>query len=1706
MVSAAEKVASGAQHGAFGGTNRQLAKQISEFVKSKGPLSSGDVVDLASKALESRPRPAGAVQSRQLRSAKRLAPEAVGTTSAGKAVALAGQAIRTQAEALGVKLPKAPDVPGRILPSGAVVKLLARLGLPMPAGQQEKVAALDRLPRKISDALGAVIDSFEGFESAAEALGENLSPFGGPTSDGRGGTVSGPLNDPDVLVKLTQLGAAGPEDLEKTYVDLFGEITPEQRSLTKGPPRSAGDPLPVAGGLGLRLAPVLAARLALLEASARLSEAVKGVGKGALGDAVRRATSSSSKDSARLPGIPGPKNENESTLTPGEAPAAPGPGNANPPGGGGPGLTPGPTGPGGIGKLPVEAPPASKLGTPAVASVPLRLAQAACAPPTIDIPPVLALELDGRDNNGADGCIYGLDRNADGKTDKPDTNLDGKIDDGDADYRLVLDLGGDDTYRNNAGGTGQLTKSPLASQPLSGVAAALIDLDGADRYISGRDRGINGGAATGAGFLFDAGQDDPATSNDEGADVYTAGSHGGNGGASVNAGSSTGFLLDASGDDVYSSADNGTNGGAYSQTSAAAPAVGTGLLVDAAGDDKYIAGSAGANGGASGASLTQPATLGGFVLDGGGDDIYSGGRLGANGGAGGGSGGQGGFASFTGVLMDLSGSDSYTAAGNFGFDGDYAPGNTGVNGGGWTFGILGGVGIGTGLLYDAGGSDAYRAGDSAVNGGGFGGGALGGFGYGAGSLIDAGGNDDYGAQGSGSNGGANGLGGLGGAGYSTGFLMDGGGNDSYAASSAGANGGGFVSDQLGASVAEGFLADLSGDDAYKADNDGANGGAVLGSGFLQDISGNDIYVAGENGTDGGSGVGAVVVSIAGGAGLLTDEGGADTYSDTNPSTDCASTFINENDCNGTGLDRTVEPKGKAGAQEDKQGPDVPAADKPELDNSVGVDVSFDPTDHITADKVATTGAVAKVTRAGAGVPGLRIEFTTDGDVTFGQVRDDGNGVYQATVYSSTTAGSEIVMARAFGGPDELGRGRAVLTERAGPAAALALALDPAKIVADGSATTLAAAAATDAFSNRVKGVSAQFSTDGDVVLPDPPKCVTGQDGSCKISIRASRTPGSQTVTAVIPETSIKASADLVEEALAARIQLKLDPSTLPSDGGSRSLATAEVTDASGAKVSGERVAFKTDGDVAISPTTNNNDGTYTATIRASETEGVETITSTALSSGASAQADLTELDSMRFDEDQKGAAGGVFLTGKDADKHAPGSESSRHVIQRAVTYATSKERDAHILLVAGPGGGSGTAASGMVAAGFRPCPKDPSLLEAAAADAVAPVSSKKNYLGCFEQADGRPITDAERRERGEEAKDLRTVRFTDYDGVVVASNRLRSGYLTQVDMDVLVQRRAELIDYVNRGGGLVALASVNETTASDVAPPFGFLPCLEAVHNINKEEVGFSVTPFGRAMGLTDADVNGYVDGNSQASHNYFAGDSGFGIVEVDDLRRIISMATRRGLSPQGCGLPSGSKADTKRDSEARPSTGDQQPTPRDSAFAAGVSTTAPQRAGELGRPPALQSDPAAPPEPAGTLVRQQVAAQGPPQAPAASTQVQVQQQLQTQAEVSQQGEVFRAVQTQAALAGEKQKQRQVTVETVPTQGASGKSHVLHASARVKFPISAVTAPIAALVGLLIATAKPSRKSQEALARAEHHRALAAGSRSSIQARRRRRN
>ena len=133
---------------------------------------------------------------------------------------------------------------------------------------------------------------------------------------------------------------------------------------------------------------------------------------------------------------------------------------------------------------------------------------------------------------------------------------------------------------------------------------------------------------------------------------------------------------------------------------------------------------------------------------------------------------------------------------------------------------------------------------------------------------------------------------------------------------------------------------------------------------------------------------------------------------------------------------------------------------------------------------------------------------------------------------------------------------------------------------------------------------------------------------------------------------------------------------------------------------------------------------------------------------------------------------------------------------------------------------------------------------------------------------------------------------TSYAGIVVASDF--GGFLTQQELDILNTRSTDIINFLNAGGGLYAMAEGNG--GAHLTPGgghFGFLPFVTSTP-FDSAETNVTVTPFGASLGLTDSDVNAHV------SHNIFLGTYGLNVVDQFHDGSILSLAGRGILDDSG--------------------------------------------------------------------------------------------------------------------------------------------------------------------------------------------------------------
>ena len=157
------------------------------------------------------------------------------------------------------------------------------------------------------------------------------------------------------------------------------------------------------------------------------------------------------------------------------------------------------------------------------------------------------------------------------------------------------------------------------------------------------------------------------------------------------------------------------------------------------------------------------------------------------------------------------------------------------------------------------------------------------------------------------------------------------------------------------------------------------------------------------------------------------------------------------------------------------------------------------------------------------------------------------------------------------------------------------------------------------------------------------------------------------------------------------------------------------------------------------------------------------------------------------------AEGGIFVTGHDPDFHSyqgGNTVGAQHIIQQAINFVTN-DHPGKVLLVTSlinPGGGYSDPRLGLTAAGVS-----------------------------FDVADDGSA--------GGSVKNLNTVNFSNYSAVVVASDF--GGWLRQSEVNILISRESNLLNYINAGGGLVALAESGPPAPGLLTSnAFGYLPFL----------------------------------------------------------------------------------------------------------------------------------------------------------------------------------------------------------------------------------------------------------------------------------------
>jgi hypothetical protein len=276
-------------------------------------------------------------------------------------------------------------------------------------------------------------------------------------------------------------------------------------------------------------------------------------------------------------------------------------------------------------------------------------------------------------------------------------------------------------------------------------------------------------------------------------------------------------------------------------------------------------------------------------------------------------------------------------------------------------------------------------------------------------------------------------------------------------------------------------------------------------------------------------------------------------------------------------------------------------------------VSLSPT-AIAANGIATSTATATLTADGKPVAdeGANVKFvSTDSGEKVSATTDNKNGTYTATITSSTTIGTPTITAT-DSSVAPAASGQATLNQGSGPAATVTVSLTPTAIPADGTAQATATAHVSDAQGHPVVGDHVGFASG------DPGEKIStttdNKNGTYTATITSSTTIGTPTITATDSSVTpaVSGNATLTQGiGPAAAVTVSLTPTAILANGTAQSTATAHVSDAGGHAITGDHVGFATsDPGEKISAVTDDQNGSYTATITSSTAVGTATITAT----------------------------------------------------------------------------------------------------------------------------------------------------------------------------------------------------------------------------------------------------------------------------------------------------------------------------------------------------------------------------------------------------------------------------------------------------------------------------------------------------------------
>ena len=229
--------------------------------------------------------------------------------------------------------------------------------------------------------------------------------------------------------------------------------------------------------------------------------------------------------------------------------------------------------------------------------------------------------------------------------------------------------------------------------------------------------------------------------------------------------------------------------------------------------------------------------------------------------------------------------------------------------------------------------------------------------------------------------------------------------------------------------------------------------------------------------------------------------------------------------------------------------------------------------------------------------------------------------------------------------------------------------------------------------------------------------------------------------------------------------------------------------------------------------------------------------------------------------------GSVFVTGHDPDFHAflgGNALGARHIIQDALTFTRNGNTNPILLIESNLNnnalGDHTDSEQGLIASGY-----------------TAGATPGNHYV----KVNAATFSTLA----------LATLIST-YSSIFVPSDH--GGSLNEADLAALDARSADILAYVNAGGGLFAMAEDGNHSGGHAAALFGFLPFLATSAPLGEVEGGNTLTAFGSSLGLVNSDING------NFSHNIFTSTGGMNVVDRDASGEILSLAFRGQLTSSG--------------------------------------------------------------------------------------------------------------------------------------------------------------------------------------------------------------